>query len=193
MTQGIKSLFLLTVSLYLLSCSPKSSLTEKVKDLKEKGEEQVKVFLADIPIVKRWVKLPNPPQELYRDTEAKISLLKVSKAKDIFAQEYKVVMEDWDKAKKQYERRYYKTSEKLLRKVNHAAEELLRKVEAYEKVVREQALARYKEIESQLLTKMPKNEEERLKIKLYLWKLKNLIDLGKFDEFEREVKGVPIQ
>lgn len=191
MSIQLKRLTLTLICGLLLSCSQKESLLESVKDLKENLIEQTKVYLASLPVINRWIKLPKPPQELYRDTEAKIAILRASRASDLFPQEYSEIMKNWESAKEKYDRKLYKSSEKILKRVNHDVGEILKKIEAHERALKEQALARYKERERELLAKLSKNEEERLKVMLYLWKLRNLIELGRLDEFERELQRAP--
>ncbi|MCS7199848.1 MAG: hypothetical protein N2327_02675 [Caldimicrobium sp.] len=192
MSNQLKKLILVWICGLLLSCSQRESISESVRDLKENLIEETKVYLASLPVINRWIKLPKPPQELYRDTEAKIATLRVSKASDLFPQEYNEIMKNWESAKEKYDRKLYKSSEKILQRVNRDAGEILKKIEAHERALKEQALARYKEKERELLARLSKNEEERLKIKLYLWKLRNLIELGRLDEFERELQRTPL-
>lgn len=188
----VKLVLILILMSFLFACSLKKDMASNFSEWKEGMLERVKVVLSDIPIVKRWVRLPPPPKELYRETEAKIALLKLSRAKDLFADEYGKVLKEWDLAKKDYERKLYKRAERKLKKTHQASEELLKKVEDEEKRFREEALRRYKEKEATLLAKLSKDEEKNLKIRLYLWKLRNLLDLGRFDEFERELEKSPI-
>jgi len=41
------------------------------------------------------------------------------------------------------------------------------------------------------ILKNTKSEEKKVKIKLYLWKLRNLIDLEDYSEFEKELQNPP--
>lgn len=187
----LRAFFLIFICFFLSSCSLKESLLESFKDFKEKTIEALKVNLSQVPLLRRWIALPPAPKELYKKTEEKISLLRVSKAKDLFSDEYKKVMEEWSKGESMYKKKYYKSAEKHLKKALYEAENLLSKVDAYEKNLKEKALTKYAFLENQMKNKVFKTEEEKIKAGLYLLKLKNLIELGKYDEFEKETEKPP--
>ncbi|MFN3504766.1 MAG: hypothetical protein ACK4Y7_00965 [Caldimicrobium sp.] len=153
--------------------------------------ETIKVNLSKVPLLGRWIELPKPPKELYQKTEEKIVLLRVSKAKDLFKDEYEKVMSKWSKGETLYKKKYYLSAEKHLKKALADADSLLSKVEAYEKNLKEKALAKYAFLENQIKNKSFKNEEEKIKAGLYLLKLKNLLELGKYDEFEKAAENPP--
>lgn len=186
-----KKSFFLILTIFLISCSTKERLSYTLKDFKERSLERIKVNLAQVPLIKRWIKLPPPPKEAYQKAEEKISFLKLSKAKDLYKEEYNKVLKEWQEASRDYEKKYYRSAEKKLKKVLESAENLLAKVEEYERNLRERASLRYKTLEKEILNRNYTNDEEKLKARLYLFRLKNLVELGKFDEFEREAEKVP--
>ncbi len=162
-------------------------------EIKENAEERFKVFFSKIPLIKNYITLPPAPTELYSQTEQLINELKALKAEDIFKDEYERVLKAWEEAKKLYQKKYYKSAEKKLKKVNHMAKELVEKVKAYQEVLKKSALEKYKQIEErakEIMNKI-KSKEEKLKIEIYLWKLRNLIEMGMFDEFEKEIQNPP--
>jgi hypothetical protein len=182
------SLFLILI--FLNSCSPLKSYSY---EFKERTIEKIKVLLSNIPYIKRYITLYPAPKELYNETENLINELKIYKANEYFKDEYEKVLNVWEKAKKLYQGKYYKTAEKELKKVNSMAKELLEKVKAYKESLRNSALKRYKKIEemAEEVLRNTKSEEKKLKIKLYLWKLRNLIDLENYSEFEKELQNPP--
>lgn len=186
-----KKSFVITLAFFLISCSHKERFFNTFNDLKERTLETIKVNLSQLPLIKKWIKLPPPPKELYQKTEEKISLLRLSKAGDLYKEEYNEVLKEWEEAVEDYKKKYYQSAEKKLKRVNKSAETLLAKVEEYEKNLRERALLRYRSLEQEILNRSYKKEEEKIKAKLYLFKLKNLLELGKFDEFEREAEKLP--
>lgn len=185
------SLFLL---LFLLnSCETLGNLRSFSYEFKEKTIEKIKVLLSGIPFVKKYITLYPAPKELYSETENLINELKIYKANEIFKDEYEKVLKAWEKAKKFYQERYYKTAEKELKKVNSMAKDLLEKVKNYRENLRNSALKRYKKLEdtAEEILRNTKSEKKRLEIKLYLWKLRNLIDLENYSEFEKELQNPP--
>ncbi len=173
-------IFLLTLS----SCS---------YEIKENAEEKIKVFLSKIPLIKNYINLPPAPTNLYYQTEQLINELKAFKAEDIFKEEYEKVLNAWEEAKKLYQKKYYRSAEKKLKKVNNMAKELLEKVGSYREVLKKSALEKYKQIEEKAkeIINSTKSQEEKLKIKIYLWKLRNLLEMEMFDEFEKEIQNSP--
>ncbi len=188
---SLKSLTSIFLAFFLFSCAPKEKIITTLTDFKEKLSERVKAKLSQVPLVSRWVKLPPPPKELYQRVEEKISLLKLSKAKDLYKEEYDKVLKLWEEAKENYKQKYYRSAEKKLKTVLSEAEKLLVKVEEYEKNLRARTLLRYKTLEDKYYSQNFKGEEEKIKARLYLFKLKNLIELGYFDEFEKEAENPP--
>lgn len=188
----IKVLIVILLEFFLISCTFKDRFFGTFRDLKDQTEEKIKVYLSQIPLLGKKIKLAPPPKDLYKNCEEKISMLKLSSAKDLYKEEYERVLKIWEEAKKDYEKRYYNLAEKKLNKVNKEASALLTKIEEYEKMMRERALIRYKSLEKIVNGKSYKTEEEAIKAKLFLLKLKNLIDMGKFDEFEKEAENFSI-
>lgn len=185
------ALFLL-ISITISSCGPWEKAKTKASSLKEDIVETVKVYLSSIPLVRRWVKLPPPPKELHRSTEEKISQLKLSRAQSVYPDEYEMILRKWEEANRDYQRKLYRRAEKKLENVQRDAERLLKRIEEEERAKKERALALYKRREEELLARLPKRDEERLRVRIYLWKLRNLIELGKYEEFEKEIEKSPL-
>lgn len=184
-------IFLLAMGL-LNSCAPWEKFKTRVSSWKEDTFETIKVYLSSVPVVRRWIRLNPPPKELHRATEEKISQLKLLQVKNLYPEEYERVIKRWEEANRDYQRKFYRRAEKKLKSVQRDAEALLKKVEEVEREKRERALALYQRREEELLSKLPKKEEERLKVRVYLWKLKNLIELRRYEEFEREIERSPL-
>ncbi len=192
MPKIIKGLSLICLCLILLSCQL-NKIPDSINNWKDSTLEKVKARLSALPFVSRFINLPPPPKGLYNETEKKMALLNVSQARDLYPQEYASVSKKWEKAKDYYKKRYYRSAERLLKEVNKTAEELLNQVEDYNRNLRERALLKYKERERTLLERPPGGEREMVKVRLYLWRLKNLIELGKYDEFEKELESSPLK
>lgn len=194
--QNLNRLRVITVLLLILavlnSCTQWERFKSRATLFKEDAVETIKVYLSSVPIIRRWISLHPPPRELYKSTEEKITQLKFSQAKDRYSEEYDRIIKKWDEANRDYRRKFYKRAERKLKNVQRDAEGLLKKIEEEERVKRERALALYKRREEELLANLPKREEERLKVRIYLWKLRNLIELKKYEEFEREIEKSPL-
>jgi len=184
---------LILLLLVLSSCETKEKALHSLKTFKEEATEMVKAKLSGLPLIHRWIKLPPAPKELYQKTEETMTYLKLSKAKDLYQKEYQEVTKKWEEASIAYKRRYYVKAEKLLKEVSTEAETLLKQVREYEENLKNKALTEYKAKEQELLAKVSsKDEEGALKTRLYLWKLKNLIEMGEYEKFERELKKAPL-
>lgn len=191
MLRLVKGLSLICLCLILISCQV-HKITETINNWKDSTFEKFKAHLSTFPLVNRFITLPPPPKGLYNETEKKMALLNVSQARDLYPQEYMNLSKKWERAKEYYKKRYYRSAERLLKEVNSSAEELLKQVEDYNRNLRERALLKYKERERSLLERLPSGEKDQIKVRLYLWRLKNLIELGKYDEFERELERSPL-
>ncbi len=183
-------LVLILISWFLLSCEPKNKALTSLREFKDSLTEKIKVSLSNLPFINRYIKLPPEPKELYKKVEEKISLLKLSKAKDLYPQEYQRILKDWQKTQFYYKNKYYLSAKKKLEELDKASEDLWKKVEDYNKNLKEKALLKYKQMEEILLNKA-QSLGEKVKVNLYLLKLKNLIDLGRYDELEREMENPP--
>jgi len=177
---------LISFILFLSACS--------FKDFKEELFERVKAKLSYLPFVNRYIKLYPQPKALYEETEKKIKALKLSKAREIYKKEYEELLKEWDSAKELYQKGYYKSAEKKLKEVSEKTDKLLSQVRDYEENLKTRALKLYQEKEKELFARVnPKKEEEYLKTRLYLLKLRNLIEMGEYEKFERELKYSPLQ
>ncbi|MGC8965850.1 MAG: hypothetical protein ACP5KO_03485 [Caldimicrobium sp.] len=177
----------------LPACEPKKNILDTFNNFKNTFIERTKAKLSDIPFIRRYIKLPPPPKELYEKTKIKVDELKVSRAKDLYPNEYQNLIKKWEKAKSFYHKKYYSSAEKLLQEIQKEGDSLLTKVAEYEANLRNKALSEYKNKEAELLSMVSSKEKDKyLKVKLYLWKLKNLIEMGEYEKFERELKNSPL-
>ncbi|WP_148638805.1 hypothetical protein [Caldimicrobium thiodismutans] len=190
MLKIVKGFTLIFLGILLIACE-KGKITSSLSDFKDTTLEKVKANLSGLPFLGRFIKLHPAPKELYKKTEEKMALLNLSQAKDLYPQEYAELSKKWERAKAYYKKKYFLSAEKVLKEVLKSAEELLNKVEDYNRNLKEKALLKYKEREKALLEKSLKGEKEIVKVRLYLWRLKNLIELGKYDEFEKELEKTP--
>ncbi len=182
----------LWVFFLLSACEPKEKIFNTFTNFKNTLTERAKAKLSDFPLINRLIKLPPPPKELYNNTKAKIEEVRISKAKEIYLKEYENLMKKWEKAQTLYSKKYYTSAQKVLNEVKKEAESLLEKVREYEVNLKNKALSEYKAKERELLSEVsPKETEKYLRVKLYLWKLKNLIEMGEYEKFERELKNSP--
>ena len=187
------SLIFLFLLFLLTACEPKKSILNTFSNFKNTFIERTKAKLSDIPFIRRYIKLPPPPKELYEKTKIKVDELKVSRAKDLYPNEYQNLIKKWEKAKSFYHKKYYSSAEKLLQEIQKEGDSLLTKVAEYEANLRNKALSEYKNKEAELLSMVSSKEKDKyLKVKLYLWKLKNLIEMGEYEKFERELKNSPL-
>ena len=189
-----KKITILFLALFILiSCETLKNLKSSLYEFKENTVEKIKVSLTHIPFIKKYITLYPAPKELYNETENLINQLKRYKVDKIFKNDYEEVLDAWEKAKELYQSKYYRSAEKELKKVNSMAKELLEKVKAYKETLKTEALQKYKKMEKRAkqILKNTKSEEKKVKIKLYLWKLRNLIDLEDYSEFEKELQNPP--
>ena len=189
-----KKITILFLALFILiSCETLKNLKSSLYEFKENTVEKIKVSLTHIPFIKKYITLYPAPKELYNETENLINQLKRYKVDEIFKNDYEEVLNAWEKAKELYQSKYYRSAEKELKKVNSMAKELLEKVKAYKETLKTEALQKYKKMEKRAkqILKNTKSEEKKVKIKLYLWKLRNLIDLEDYSEFEKELQNPP--
>jgi len=189
-----KKITILFLALFILiSCETLKNLKSSLYEFKENTVEKIKVSLTHIPFIKKYITLYPAPKELYNETENLINQLKRYKVDEIFKNDYEEVLDAWEKAKELYQSKYYRSAEKELKKVNSMAKELLEKVKAYKETLKTEALQKYKKMEKRAkqILKNTKSEEKKVKIKLYLWKLRNLIDLEDYSEFEKELQNPP--
>ncbi len=192
----IQFVFLLIslISLFILvSCeTQRESFKQKWQDSKENFLENLKVFLIHFPIVKNYIKLPLPPKELYEEMQLIMIQIEAYKIPETFKEEHEKLTENWIKIQKLYQEKYYGKAEKLLKKTLPSAKELLEKIKKYYSDLKASSLNKFAEIEKLAKEKIKKSSsEEKLKVQLYLWKLKNLINLGKYEEFQKELEKRP--
>ncbi len=190
--QGKKVLILLIFLLVFNACNLRDVKTS-FNNFKDNFSERMRVFLHGIPFIKKYVSLPPAPKKLYNQTEEIISKLKLYNTQKFYQKEYKKLMESWREIRYLYKDGYYLSARKELEKLFPKAKELLKRVKNYREILREKALQKYKEIakKAELVLAHLKKEKQRLKIKLYLWKLKLLIDMERYNEFNKAIKNPP--
>lgn len=181
-------LFLGCVLLLLTSCSWKDVFL----GVKEDTVERIKVFLNQIPLLGRYVTLPPPPKEFYEDLKKKIDLLGSYKIPEPYKKEYEEILSKWKEIEESYKKRYYRKCERKLKELKPKVETLLKKLEAYQEKLKKEAQEKYKLIEERAKKVLSnKTGEERLRIELYLWKLRTLISAGEYEFFFKELENVP--
>lgn len=184
-------LLVVYVLLILTSCSWKDTLLG-VKDIKEDVIEKIKVSLAQIPLLGRYVTLPPPPKEFYEDLKKKIDLLGSYKIPESYKKEYEEILSKWREIEESYKKRYYKKCERKLKELKPKVDTLLKKLETYQETIKKEAQEKYRLIEERAKKILPgKTGEERLRIELYLWKLRTLLSARDYDTFFKEIENVP--
>jgi hypothetical protein len=188
----LKCLSLLLVLLFLSGCG--ENIKGRLSDFKDASLERVKVMLVDVPLVGRWVKLHPKPSSLYQEVEEAISALKAKGVEKYLPDEFAKFEKEWQEAKKLYSERLYLQAEKKLKNLAKKAKVLNEKLDKTLSALRSSALQKYKEKEAELTSRLSSmNEENKLKLKVYLFYLKSLIEQGRFEEFERELKKDPFR
>jgi len=188
----LKCLSLLLVLLFLSGCG--ENIKGRLADFKDASLERVKVMLVDMPLVRRWVKLHPKPSSLYQEVEEAISVLKTKEVEKYLPDEFAKFEKEWQEAKKLYSERFYLQAEKKLKTLVKTAKVLNEKLDKTLSALRSSALQKYKEKEAELTSRLSSmNEEDRLKLKVYLFYLKSLIEQGRLEEFERELKKDPFR
>ncbi len=189
----IKKFFYFLLFLFLLNSCTLKDIKTSFQNFKEVIAERTKVFLHNIPFIKKYISLPPAPKELYNQTEEIINKLKIYQTQKVYKDEYQKIIKLWEKAKDLYQSKYYSSAKKELKKIYPKAKDLLEKIKAYKEDLRKKALQKYKELlkKAKLTLSHIKKEKGKLKIKLYLWKLKLLINMEKYDEFNEAIKNPP--
>jgi hypothetical protein len=188
----LKCLSLLFVLLLLSGCG--ENIKGRLSDFKDASLERVKVMLVDVPLVGRWVKLHPKPSSLYQEVEEAISSLKAKGVEKYLPDEFARFEKEWQEAKKLYAERLYLQAEKKLKTLAKEAKDLNEKLDKTLSALKSSALQKYKEKEAELTSRLSSlNEEDRLKLKVYLFYLKSLIEQGRLEEFERELKKDPFR
>ncbi len=187
-----KYIYFLLFLFLLASCSLKD-INLSLQNFKDIIVERTKVFLNNIPLIKNYISLPPAPKKLYKQTENIIEQLKTYGTQKVYKDEYEEVIILWKKAKDLYQNRYYLSAKKELKKLYPKAKDLLEKIKAYKENVRKEALQKYKALVKRANLKLSrlKEKEEKLKIKLYLWKLKILLTTENYNEFNEAIKNPP--
>ncbi|GEM_PF-1114474 len=195
-----KSLFplIIVVVVFALGGCKKNEFIQKAKDsfhlVKEETLETIRVRLSGVPFIKKYIHLPPPPASLYNSTQNLISDLKSLKADQIYPDKFKEVLDVWEEADRLYRYKYYFKASKKLQEVKKKAEILKKDLLAYWDSLKQKAWERYKQVEKQankILQKKNLSAQEKLKVELYLWKLRALISLKRFDKFDEELKNKP--
>jgi phosphoglycerate-specific signal transduction histidine kinase len=136
--------------------------------------------------------LPAAPEKLYNATKEVIDKLKLYRTEEVYKEEYNRIIENWEKVKELYQSKYYKSAKKELEKLYPEAKKLLEKIETYREKLEKDAWEKYNALVKKVKPLLSKKKgEERLKIELYLWKLRTLITMEKYDEFYKEIKNFP--
>jgi hypothetical protein len=188
----LKCLSLLLVLLLLSGCD--DVIKGRLSDFKDASLERVKVMLVDVPLVGRWVKLHPKPSSLYQEVEEAISALKAKGIEKYLPDEFARFEKEWQEAKKLYSERLYLQAEKKLKTLAKSAKDLNEKLDKTLSALKSSALQKYKEKSAELTSRLTSmNEEDRLKLKVYLFYLKSLIEQGRLEEFERELKKDPFR
>jgi len=188
----LKCLSLLLVLLLLSGCD--DVIKGRLSDFKDASLERVKVMFVDAPLIGRWVKLHPKPTFLHQEVEEAISALKAKGVEKYLPDEFARFEKEWQEAKKLYAERLYLQAEKKLKTLAKEAKDLNEKLDKTLSALKSSALQKYKEKEAELTSRLSSmNEEDRLKLKVYLFYLKSLIEQGRLEEFERELKKDPFR
>jgi len=160
--------------------------------MKDVTLERVKVFLVDLPLVGRWVKLHPKPSSLYQRVAESIQTLKSKGAEKYLPDEFAKLEKEWNIAKKIYSEKLYLRAEKKLKALDKKAKELNERLEKTLSALRYSAIQKYKEREAELHARLKSlSEDDALKVKVYLFYLNTLIEQGRFEEFEKELAKAP--
>ncbi len=188
----LKLLSLVLVLFLLSGCG--ENIKGRITDFKDESLERVKVTLVDLPFIGRWVKLHPKPSSLYKEVEEAILNLKAKGAEKYLPDEFAKFEREWQKAKELYSERLYLQAEKKLKTLAKEAKDLNEKLDKTLSALRSSAMQKYKEREAELTSKLSSlNEEDRLKLNVYLLYLKSLVEQGRFEEFESELKKDPFR
>ncbi|QJA05699.1 hypothetical protein FVE67_02305 [Thermosulfurimonas marina] len=146
--------------------------------------------LSKLPLLGRFITPPTPPEKAYLETEKLVKELYEARA-DLYAPDlYAEIQKKWERARSFYQSGHYDWAEEYFRKIQELAQEALkqaqkvrqeRKARAYQKLrkLRRRLQARKKDLPL----------EKRVRLSLALWRLELLIELERFEEFEREIKA----
>jgi len=195
----VKILLILVISCSLVSCNNprwqkfKSRVEAGYQELKDKVVERVKVGLRQVPFIKKYIKLPPAPKKLFEEAQKTLKKLEMYKADSIYPEEYENIVEKWQNVEYLYDSEYYLSARKALNELLPQLKELLKKVQKYQEEKQEKAWQAYQRVAKKVEKILKKaDEKKRLKLRLYLWKLKSLIKLENYDEFYREIQHLPI-
>jgi len=190
--ERLKLLSLLLVLFLLSGCG--ENIKGRLADFKDASLERIKVMLVDVPLIGRWIKLHPKPSSLYKEVEEAILVLKAKGVEKHLPDEFERFEKEWKEAKNLYSERLYLQAEKKLKTLAKEAKDLNEKLDKILSALRSSALQKYQEREAELTSRLSSlNEEDRLKLKVYLFYLKSLIEQGRFEEFERELKKDPFR
>ncbi len=193
-----KNFFLLWICIFLIllpGCKTGENISKKVKttfhEIKEDIVERTKLGLSKIPFIKKYIHLPPPPEKLYLSTETLIEKLKEYNADSIFPEEFKKVNYVWKTAQELYKSKFYVKAKRKLEETKALAEKLLKKLKSYKENLRKKALQKFEKIKKKAEEYLKHHKKDALKIKFYLWKLKELINLENYEQFKKELKNPP--
>jgi len=187
---NIQLLCLFLVLSILYGCG--AGIKDRFIEMKDVTLERVKVFLVDLPLVGRWVKLHPKPSSLYQRVAESIQTLKSKGAEKYLPDEFAKLEKEWNIAKKIYSEKLYLRAEKKLKALDKKAKELNERLEKTLSALRYSAIQKYKEREAELHARLKSlSEDDALKVKVYLFYLNTLIEQGRFEEFEKELAKAP--
>ncbi|NPA40007.1 MAG: hypothetical protein GXO57_06160 [Thermodesulfobacteria bacterium] len=161
-------------------------------EVKDKVVERTKVALKRLPIIGNHISLPPAPKELYLKTKEVLDKLKMYKTEELYPKEYSEVVEKWEEAQDDYLSEYYLSAKKELSTLYPEAKRLLEKVKEHREKMEKRAWKKYEEVYNKLKPILEKAKgKTKLKIKLYLWKLRLLIKMENYDDFYRAIRERP--
>ena len=188
-------LLVIIICLFLYGCNSQKITNLKTQfeyyytEVKDRVVERTKVALKRLPIIGSHISLPPAPKKLYIKVKNVMNKLKMYKTEELYPEEYSKVLDKWEEVQSDYLSKYYISAKKELLKLYPEAEALLKKVQEHRQKMEEQAWNKYKEVYNKIKLLLEKVKgEKRLKIKLYLWKLKLLIKMEKYNEFYRALR-----
>jgi len=147
--------------------------------------------LSRIPLIRRFVKPPTPPEKAYQETRRLVEKLREEGA-DIYAPDlFSRVEKKWERARTYYRTGHYEWAETYFREIaelgRKALEETRRRREARKRAAEEVLKKLRRSFEARRERLSP---EKRLRIALALWRLELLIQLEQFEDFRREARRI---
>lgn len=179
----------LFLMLFMLSAC---SFKETLSNFKEDAFEALKVNFSKVPLIGKYIKLYPPPSKSYGELKDKIDMLTSYNIPEQYKKEYEEILSKWKEIEENYRKRYYKKAERKIKELKPKIEAFSKKLEAYYEATKKEAQQKYKMIEEKAKKiLLEKRGEERLKIELYLWKLRTLLSVKDYEAFFKEIENVP--